>query len=284
MDRSLTDSFDAISCSDTDLSDDDEVVWELSSFASLVADDSADDDEDFVLLTKPHSASSRRTAAAEPPSAVETLPQSPVPPLAPALRAASATPIPPATASSNAAPARPATPNVPPAPAEDAEQAKKERKRAARKRRRQRKKLRKQQAGKQASGKCKLTGANVSEMYKEASLFISTFLATPVAKRDSVCRLVLLQSLIVELGLTPCEPSEFPTTIRAARKFVKARVFLNVKEYIAHREEGQAALQRLLHPSKTALIKDIRRKGNRAPLQWVKEQGLDVLLVSCYHH
>lgn len=110
---------------------------------------------------------------------------------------------------------------------------------------------------------------------------MTRYLACPVAKRDSVCRLTLLQSLIVELGLMS---TALPTTLRAASRFIKTHVFLNVREYIANREQGQVAIQRLLFPSRNALIKDIRRKGKPAPLTWVKQQGLDVLLVSCYNH
>jgi len=170
----------------------------------------------------------------------------------------------------------------------DDEQTKKGRKRAARRRRKERMRLRKQQAEvvtpvtKETPTKAKVVTTPTSpEMYKEASLFITSFLAHPVAKRDSVCRLTLLQSLIVELGFMS---TALPTTLRAARSFVKTHVFLNIKEYIANREQGQAATQRLLFPSRNALIKDIRRKGKPASLKWVKQQGLDVLLVSCYNH
>ena len=111
--------------------------------------------------------------------------------------------------------------------------------------------------------------------------FLTRYLASPIAKRDSVCRLTLLQSLIVELGFMS---TALPTTLRAATRFIKAHVFLNVREYIAHRGQGQAAIQRLLFPSRNVLIKDIRRKGKPASLAWVKQQGLEVLLVSCYNH
>jgi len=169
------------------------------------------------------------------------------------------------------------------------EQTKKERKRAARRRRKERMMLRKQQAEvvtpvtKETPTKAKVvtTTTTSAEMYEEASLFITSFLADPIAKRDSVYRLTLLQSLIVELGFMS---TALPATLRAARDFVKTHVFLNIKEYIANRGQGQAAIQRLLFPSRNALIKDIRRKGKPASLKWVKQQGLDVLLVSCYNH
>jgi hypothetical protein len=58
---------------------------------------------------------------------------------------------------------------------------------------------------------------------------------------------------------------------------------LNIKEYLAVRGQGPAAVRRIMYPSRSALIKDIRKKNNRASLRWVKESGLQVLLVSCYH-
>lgn len=186
----------------------------------------------------------------------------------------------------------------------DEEQTKKERKRAARRRRKERKMLQKRQAEvvtpvtKETPTKTKVVTTTTSpEMYEEASRFITScvsstlylddpsildrFLACPVAKRDSVYRLTLLQSLMVELGFMS---TALPTTLRAARSFVKTHVFLNIKEYISNRGQGQAAIQRLLFPSRNALIKDIKRKGKPASLQWVKQQGLDVLLVSRYNH
>jgi hypothetical protein len=38
-----------------------------------------------------------------------------------------------------------------------------------------------------------------------------------------------------------------------------------------------------MHPSRSALVKDIRKRGNRASLKWVKSRGLQVLLVNCFH-
>ncbi|PFH52393.1 hypothetical protein AMATHDRAFT_2128 [Amanita thiersii Skay4041] len=118
------------------------------------------------------------------------------------------------------------------------------------------------------------------EMFDEASTFITSFLANPLAQKDTVCRLTLLQSLIVELGFAS---TSLPASLRAARMFLKSRAFLNIKEYLATRNQGQFAIQRLLHPSRSALIKDIKRKRNPASLKWVKQQGLDVLLVSCFN-
>ncbi|KAF8626270.1 hypothetical protein AX15_004944 [Amanita polypyramis BW_CC] len=166
---------------------------------------------------------------------------------------------------------------------EDKEEAKKERRRAARKRRRQQKKLR----GKQSDSASKATPNKVvtettpAELYQEASSFISSFLESPVAKRDSVYRLTLFQSLIVEFGLVS---KALPTSLRAAQTFIKSHVFVNIKEYLANRGCEQAEIQRLLYPSRSALIKDIRRKRNTASLKYVKQHGLNVLLVGCFNH
>ncbi|KAG6821177.1 hypothetical protein H0H93_005397 [Arthromyces matolae] len=118
-------------------------------------------------------------------------------------------------------------------------------------------------------------------MYEEAFNFISSFLSNPEARSDSVCRLTLLQALIIELGLAT---SSLPSSLRAAKAYLKSRAFVNIKEYIAVRDQGPAAVQRIMHPSRSALIKDIRKnKTSKASLAWVKDSGLQVLLVQCYH-
>ncbi|RDB24077.1 hypothetical protein Hypma_008769 [Hypsizygus marmoreus] len=117
-------------------------------------------------------------------------------------------------------------------------------------------------------------------MYEEAVRYITSFLSNPEARRNSACRLTLLQALIIELGLAT---SALPASLTAAKAFLKSRVFLNVREYLAVRGQGPAAVQRIMHPSRSSLIKDIRKKGKKAPLAWVKESGLQVLLVQCYH-
>lgn len=106
------------------------------------------------------------------------------------------------------------------------------------------------------------------------------FLSNPDAKNDTVCRLALLQSLIIELGLAT--PS-LPDSLSAARTFLRSRAFLNIREYIAVREQGPEAVQRVLYPSKSALIKDIKKTRNTASLKWVKQHGLQVLLVGWTH-
>lgn len=124
-------------------------------------------------------------------------------------------------------------------------------------------------------------GAKAPSLYEEASTFISRFLSNPDARNDSVCRLTLLQSLIIELGLAT---STLPASLTGARAFLKARAFLNVREYIAVRSQGPDAIQRAMYPSRSALIKNFRRnRGDKAPLQWVKDMGLQVLLVDWMH-
>jgi len=107
---------------------------------------------------------------------------------------------------------------------------------------------------------------------------IFRFLSNPDAKNDSVCRLTLLQSLIIELGLATSSLT-LPSSLKAAKVFLKSRVFLNIKEYVAVRSQGPEAVQKVLYPSRKALIKDIKKKRNAMPLQWVKQHGLQVLLV-----
>jgi len=116
-------------------------------------------------------------------------------------------------------------------------------------------------------------------VHQEAVRYITSFLTNPEAE---VCRLTLLQSLIIELGLiTSCTPI-IPNSLTAAKALLKSRAFLNIREYLAVRDQGQEALQQVMHPNRTALIKDIRTKGNPASLKWVKENGLQVFLVTCF--
>jgi len=117
-------------------------------------------------------------------------------------------------------------------------------------------------------------------MYDEAVTYVSGFLSNP--GRSSHSRLTLLQSLIVELGL--CSPTDIslPCSMTAAKALIKDRAFLNIREYLAVRDQGQDAVKRVMHPSRSALIRDLRRKRNPAPLPVVKRSGLSVLLVSCF--
>lgn len=115
--------------------------------------------------------------------------------------------------------------------------------------------------------------------YDQASAFMTLFLSQPMGNvKDSACRLAILHSLIVELGILPT--SSLPKSIRASRVLLHSQVHINVRDYIAVREQGQAALQKVMFPSRNALVKSIRKKENRVPVKWVKEKGLDGLLVT----
>ncbi|KAF9009391.1 hypothetical protein BDQ17DRAFT_1056714 [Cyathus striatus] len=116
--------------------------------------------------------------------------------------------------------------------------------------------------------------------YEEASRFISSFLSNPQIKNNAGYRLTLLQSLIIELGLAT---SQLPTTLTSAKAYLKSKAFLNIREYLAVRGQGPDAMQKLLHPSKSSLIRAIRKNKNPASLKWVKDHGLQVLLVSRIH-
>ena len=111
--------------------------------------------------------------------------------------------------------------------------------------------------------------------------------------------LALLQALIIELGFfnppngTECKSnsgrstpsfdiSDIPQSMRAAKLFIKSHVFLNVRDYLALRAQGQEALQNVLHPSRKSLVTELRKKEARVPRDWVKQRGLNVLLVTCF--
>ena len=103
-------------------------------------------------------------------------------------------------------------------------------------------------------------------------------------------KLAFLQALIIELGLySPVydehtRSAEYPTlpnSLRAAKAILKSQVFLNVRDYLAVRQQGIEALRGVMHPSRSALLREIRG-GKKAPVKTVKDSGLDVLLVTCY--
>ncbi|KAK0228402.1 hypothetical protein IW262DRAFT_1455643 [Armillaria fumosa] len=121
-------------------------------------------------------------------------------------------------------------------------------------------------------------GVSAPSLYDDAVRYITSFLTNPAAK-ETVCHLRLLQSLIIELGLAT---SSIPTSLTSAKTLIKSQAFVNIRDYLALRGQGLAAVQRAMHPSRSALRKDIKRKGNQASLKWVKQNGLQVLLVSCY--
>ena len=114
-----------------------------------------------------------------------------------------------------------------------------------------------------------------------ANVDIIRFLSNPHARTDDVCRLTLLQSLIIELGLATS--SALPSSLSAAKALLKAHAFLNIREYIAVRGQGPEAVQSVMYPSRSALIKSIKKKRNATSIKMVKELGLQVLLVEYMH-
>jgi len=131
----------------------------------------------------------------------------------------------------------------------------------------------------------------LSAAYDEAVKFMNSFITNPSYYTSKASRLTFLQALILELGL--CEEYALPGTLTSARTLLRTRAFLNVRDYLAVRAEGVDALRRAMRPSRGALVRDLRgtrRRAEgesveggremRAPLGWVKETGLTVLLVS----
>ncbi|KAI0303367.1 hypothetical protein B0F90DRAFT_1364259 [Multifurca ochricompacta] len=95
----------------------------------------------------------------------------------------------------------------------------------------------------------------------------------------------MLQALILELGCLPAATAgkfsipELPGSLRQAKLLLKSHAFINVRDYLAVREQGQAALRRVMHPNRKSLVKEVR-KGKRMAVQEVKDAGLNVLLVN----
>lgn len=118
--------------------------------------------------------------------------------------------------------------------------------------------------------------------YDEAVNYITSYISNPEAHHDSVCHLTLLQSFIIELGLLT-DLTQLPRTIRSAKAFVKSQAFVNIKEYVTKRGQGPEVVRDLMYPSRKALVKDMRKKRNFASLKWVKNRGLQDLLVSAFH-
>lgn len=103
-------------------------------------------------------------------------------------------------------------------------------------------------------------------------------------------KLEFLQALIIELGLySPvydekthnAEWPSLPSSLRAAKALLKSQVFLNVRDYLAVRSQGIDALRSVMHPNRSALMREVRG-GKRSPVKTVKDSGLGVLLVTCY--
>jgi hypothetical protein len=113
-----------------------------------------------------------------------------------------------------------------------------------------------------------------------------SYLAHPPPPGNNGSGLLLLQALILELGCLPGAAAagkfaipELPGSMRQAKLLLKSHAFINVRDYLAVREQGQAALQRVMHPNRRSLVREVR-KGKRVPVQEVKKAGLNVLLVN----
>ncbi|CAK5277768.1 unnamed protein product [Mycena citricolor] len=113
-------------------------------------------------------------------------------------------------------------------------------------------------------------------MYDTAARYISGFLA---GDPTSLCRLTFLQSLIIECGLAS---STLPASLTSARALIKSHLFLNIGEYLHVREQGPTAIQSVMHKSRSALVRDLRKSRDTMPRKWVKDSGLQVLMVQCY--
>jgi hypothetical protein len=112
------------------------------------------------------------------------------------------------------------------------------------------------------------------------------YLARPPPPGNNGSALLMLQALILELGCLPSAAAagkfsipELPGTMRQAKLLLKSHAFINVRDYLAVREQGQAALRGAMHPSRRSLVREVR-KGKRIPVQEVKKAGLNVLLVN----
>lgn len=125
------------------------------------------------------------------------------------------------------------------------------------------------------------SSAGGSAKYDEAVQYVTSALAAPEAKANS--NLTLLHALIIELGLDSALDT-LPRSLRAARAVLKSQVFLNVKDYLAVRHKGLDAVRSVMHPSRKALVDDIKgsKKNRKVPVQAVKNSGLSVFLVTCY--
>jgi len=121
--------------------------------------------------------------------------------------------------------------------------------------------------------------------YEDAVCFITSFLSNPSAAPtcSAYTRLTFLQSLIIELGLMP-PSSALPSSMKSAKHVLKTRAFINIGEYLSVREQGLDKLRQIMFSSKRELTSDLRRKkgGKKANRGWVKQHGLNVLLVTVF--
>ncbi|EIM90404.1 uncharacterized protein STEHIDRAFT_154228 [Stereum hirsutum FP-91666 SS1] len=135
-----------------------------------------------------------------------------------------------------------------------------------------------------------------SPVYNEARDFMSKYLASPPPPGNNGSALLLCQALIIELGLNSTKPSSnaskpatasyfsnpnLPRSLTQAKALLKSQAFISIRDYLDEREHGPVALRNAMHGSRKSLVKDIRRTPNkRTPLKWVKQTGLNVLLVN----
>ena len=116
-------------------------------------------------------------------------------------------------------------------------------------------------------------------LYPCFSRVLRVLSADPTTKAE-LSKLEFLQALIIELGLYT-GLAALPSSMRAAKALLKGQVFLNVRDYLAVRSQGVDALRAVMHPSRSALMREIR-SGKKETAKTVKETGLSVLLVTCY--
>lgn len=126
--------------------------------------------------------------------------------------------------------------------------------------------------------------------YEESVKFMNAFIEHPDYYTSRASRLTFLQALIVELGLVSTDgpaAGSLPGTLTGAKALLKSHAFLNVHDYLEMRAQGVDALRGAMKSNRGALVRELRgrRRGDekrvrRAPLGWVKETGLTVLLVT----
>ncbi len=107
------------------------------------------------------------------------------------------------------------------------------------------------------------------------------FIANPSTRENQACHLILMQSLLLELGLLT-ERKLLPQTIGSAKKFIKKHVFVSIKEYLAKRNQGQAVVKESVYSSKSVLVRNLKQKKDFVSPAWVKERGLQDLLVTAF--
>jgi len=151
------------------------------------------------------------------------------------------------------------------------------------------KKSRRAKAAAKANANTKAVASSDKE-YLEAKSYMDSFLKAKTPATDTAARLRLHQALLIELGVASSiqspdaalQKAPLPTSERAAKALFKAKVFINILDYVAHRTKGQLALQQRMHPSRSALKRDVQ-SGRKMSLKRVKNLGLNILLAETYH-